>query len=335
MSQDSYGARDRPVKAFVTGAGALLGQGIIRSLRAATLEVRIVAADPSPQSVGLYWADTAHTIPMAKDPNYLDRFKQILAQEQPDIVFIGTDVELPILAPYRHALEQEFRTHIIISSPQIIATADDKWLTYKFLKNNDFPYPETCLPGGEQKLIEAVGFPLIVKPRVGARSVGVHLVHTPDELQKALAAVEKPVIQEYVGDYESEYTAGAICFNGKCLASIVMRRHLRDGNTYRAFVDDFPELNDTVRCLAESLNAYGPANFQFRLDRSGVVKLFEINARFSGTTPFRALAGFNEVEMVVRSILCGEPVTQPDIEPITVLRYWEEFVIRSEDKLTL
>ena len=37
-------------------------------------------------------------------------------------------------------------------------------------------------------------------------------------------------------------------------------------------------------------------NFQLRLDAAGVPKLFEINARFSGTTPFCAELGMNPVE---------------------------------------
>src|SRR3546814_995014 len=76
-----------------------------------------------------------------------------------------------------------------------------------------------------------------------------------------------------------------------------MRRDLRDGNTYRAYVADYPELNDQVRMLGRALQPHGPANFQFRTDADGTPCVFEINARFSGTTPLRAMAGFNEVEM--------------------------------------
>jgi len=107
----------------------------------------------------------------------------------------------------------------------------------------------------------------------------------------------------------------------------VMRRDLRDGNTYRAYVDTYPELNHQVHRLAEALGAYGPANFQFRVDRSGSAKVFEINARFSGTTPLRMRAGFNEVEMVIRRIVRGEPISQPEVSPMTIVRYLTETVI--------
>ena len=40
---------------------------------------------------------------------------------------------------------------------------------------------------------------------------------------------------------------------------------------------------------------YGPCNFQFRLDSFGIPRVFEINARFSGTTYMRTLSGFDEV----------------------------------------
>jgi carbamoyl-phosphate synthase large subunit len=105
-----------------------------------------------------------------------------------------------------------------------------------------------------------------------------------------------------------------------------MRRELRDGNTYRAFVDDYPELNRAVRTWTETLKPRGPVNFQFRLD-GGRPKVFEINARFSGTTPLRAHAGFNEVEMVLRHVLGGENEPPPAIKRLTILRHWSETVV--------
>jgi carbamoyl-phosphate synthase large subunit len=83
--------------------------------------------------------------------------------------------------------------------------------------------------------------------------------------------------------------------------------------------------------MGGALNPLGPANFQFRIDRSGRVKVFEINARFSGTTPLRAIAGFNEVEMCLRRLLLGEPVAEPCVEEMVLLRHWSETVLRPHD----
>ena len=113
-----------------------------------------------------------------------------------------------------------------------------------------------------------------------------------------------------------------------------MRRDLRDGNTYRAYVEAFPELNVEVRRMAEALGAHGPANFQFRLDAQGRAKVFEINGRFSGTTPLRMRAGFNEVEMVLRRILRGEPIKQPSVRPMMILRHFTETVVPAGEELS-
>ncbi len=318
------------MKILVTGAGALLGQGIMRSLNNSPLKPYIIAVDPSPLSVGLYWADEAHLVPMATRPDYMDVMRKIIAASRPDVVLIGTDVELLIFAQHRQALEQEFGTRILVSRPEVIEIADDKWKTAQYLQQHGFPFPDSCLPGDEAALVQRRGFPLIVKPRVGARSVGVQLVRTPEQLAQAIAQTQQPVIQQHLGDDESEYTAGALCFGEACL-SIVMRRHLRDGNTYRAFVVEDAMLNQFVCQVARRLQPDGPINFQFRLDQ-GVPKIFEINARFSGTTPLRALAGFNEVEMALRYLIHGEPLLQPQVQPVTLLRYWSETVLPS-DKL--
>jgi carbamoyl-phosphate synthase large subunit len=314
------------VKILVTGAGALLGQGIIKSLRKSSLDVHIVGVDPSPLSAGLYWCDSAHIVPMANDPSYLDRVTDILAQERPDCVLIGTDVELALFSRERGNLESSFSTRVLVSDPAVIEIADDKFLTYRFLARSGFPCPRTCLPGEEADLVSDVGFPLVVKPRHGARSVGVVVAGNDEQLTRAIETTDDAVIQELVGTDETEYTAGTLRFDGCECLSIVMRRDLRDGNTYRAYVDSSAELNASVREMAEALRSLGPANFQFRVVE-GEAKVFEINARFSGTTPQRALAGFNEVELSLRKILFGEEICQPIVSPLVVLRYWDEIAL--------
>ncbi len=315
------------MKILVTGAGAVLGQGIIRSLRDCTLDVTVIAADPSPLSAGLYWTEHRHLIPMAKDPEFIPRVEELLERERPDAVIPGTDVELQAFASQRTEWETRFATHVVVSSSGVVRIADDKYLTFTFLRDRGFPVPDSCLPGDEDALVERVGFPLIVKPRIGARSVGVVKVNDRAALSRAIAEGTGVVIQECVATDGDEYTAGTLVFDGRCDASIVMRRDLRDGNTYRAYVDAYPELDAQVRRMAEALGSHGPANFQFRVDRDGLAKVFEINARFSGTTPFRMRAGFNEVELTLRHLIHGAPIRQPPIRRMTILRHFEETVV--------
>lgn len=317
------------MKILVTGAGAVLGQAVIKSIKSSSLKATIIAVDPSPLAVGLYWTDKHYLVPMANDPEYIDKIFEIIDIEKPDIILIGTDVELFIFSDYRDKIEKEYGTKVLVSPRSVIEIADDKWLTYEFLKNNGFDYPESCLPGDEKELIDKVGFPLIVKPRVGARSVGVSKVNNINELQKALSEVENPIIQECVGTEDDEYTAGVVVFDRKAKTSIVMKRDLRDGNTFRAYAEPYSDVNKYIEKVAEKLNVYGPANIQYRISEDKV-KIFEINSRFSGTTYFRALSNLNEVEMCLEYLLGNKEILQPEIKHVKILRYYDEIVIPIE-----
>ncbi len=321
------------MKVLITGAGALLGQGIIRALRNSDLDATIVAVDPDPLAAGLYWADAAYLVPWATEPDFLECIERIFASERPDVVLVGTDVELTLFAQHRERLEKTYNLKLVVSPEHVVHIAEDKWLTYQFLRELRLDYPASCLPGDEDLLIAEVGFPLIVKPRIGCRSIGVSIVHNREQLMRMVQADPGCLIQECVATPDDEYTAGALVFDGKCDATIVMRRQLRDGNTYQAFVNDYTELNQQVKILAEKLKVHGPVNIQFRLDGDRM-KVFEINARFSGTTPLRVHAGFNEVEMVVRHVMEQKPIIQPVIKPITILRHWSETVVSNDALLT-
>ena len=134
-------------RVLVTGAGSLLGQGIIKSLRMADTQYEIVAVDPDPRSVGLYWADRAHLVPLARDPAFLESIYQIIDRERPQIVLVGTDVELMALSNSKSEIDSTFDTQVIVSPKDVIQIADDKWLTYQFLAGHEFPAIQSALPG--------------------------------------------------------------------------------------------------------------------------------------------------------------------------------------------
>ncbi len=78
--------------------------------------------------------------------------------------------------------------------------------------------------------------------------------------------------------------------------------------------------------IARALNVEGTCNLQFRV-RDGRPVVFVINTRFSGTTPLRALFGFDEVHAMLDHTLCGEPI--PDAVPRAgvVLRAWSDLFV--------
>ena len=295
-------------RVLITGAGAVLGQEIFQSLKYTCClpDLFIGFTDPSPHAVGLHWADSSHLLPLADHDDYIDILVDILKENSYQVLIPGTDVELPKISRFRDYIESMSGCKVIISPSSIIDIANEKYLTSVFMEENGFLPPKSwSLESLSSEHIDDLPYPLIVKPRDGARSKGVVRVECPSELTHALSLTNFPVVQECIGSNDDEFTAGTITFDGKCFGSILLKRTLRDGNTWTASVDNDESLQYAVARIAETLNPFGPCNFQFRLDQYGNPRVFEINARFSGTTYMRTLAGFDEVAMCINYALNG------------------------------
>jgi len=309
---------------LITGVGGGVGQSIIKSLQES--QFRLIGVDGETLGTGLYTVDKAYRVPYAHDPGYVDRLLEICKSEKCSLIFPGLDAELfPIAA---HASQfTELGATPVVSTADVIRTGDNKYATALFLQKHGFPAPRTRLV--TDNFLDKLGFPFVLKPlEGGARSQGVYIIQEEQELKFRLSTIDNDnyVAQEYIeGD---EYTCGSINFDGSCHGVIVMRRILRDGDTYKAFVHNDAHLENFVREVAESLKPYGPCNFQLRV-RDGVPYIFEINPRCSGTTFSRTLAGFNEPLMTAEYLLMGKkPIFK--IREATIFRYWKEILIEND-----
>ena len=84
-----------------------------------------------------------------------------------------------------------------------------------------------------------------------------------------------------------------------------------------------------VREMAIALNPFGSVNFQLRLENKQPIT-FEINARSSGTTIMRALAGFNEIETIIKYLIFNERKILKAQKNGVFLRRWDELFISWE-----
>lgn len=319
---------------IVTGAGALLGQGILRLLQIADFDKKIFTADPDPRSTGHWLGDFALTIPKVTSENYIDEIIKIIKKHTIDAILVGTDVELPILAKHKDAFLKQYNCKVIVSNSEVITIANDKFLTAAFLKQNNFPYPFSVMANKMENLIEIekkFGFPLFAKPVDGARSLGIKKIENNEELFEIYDPKSNLVVQQYIPDELGEFTSGCIVIDGKCAAIVTLKRDLRDGNTYRAYRDDQTSIYDEfIIPIAEKLNPDGPVNFQFRI-LNGKPIIFEINGRFSGTTPLRHFFGFNEVEAILKNYFFLTEIQIPKLRNGIVMRAWSDIFVEESD----
>lgn len=308
---------------LVTGVGGGVGQSIIKSLQ--NTPHTVIGVDGEVLGTGLYAVAKAYKIPYANAPGYIERLLDICKKENCCLLFPGLDAELSILSQNIYRFK-EIGTTPVVSSPEIIATCDDKLLTSRFLITHKFNAPMTFSTTDD--IFQHLTFPMILKPRKGgARSKGVFIVSNERELIYRLSTVDisNYIAQEYLeGD---EYTCGSVNFGGCCYGIIIMRRILRDGDTYKAFIIVNPDISNYVKTVAETLKPFGPCNFQLRI-RDGQPYIFEINPRCSGTTHCRTLAGFNEPLMTINYLLYND-IPLYKIQKMSFLRYWSELIVEN------
>lgn len=324
----------KKIRIGITGTGSLIGQAIIKSVRAASSlsgRVSMTGFDYFANTVGSHWVQSHFLLPdllkrSVSTGQWLSSLMEAIEKDGIEVLFPGVDFELKPLAINRELIREKTGCEVMVSSPKVIRIADDKYLTYKFLKANSLARPKTFLPDetGSREII----FPCILKPRIGARARDVFIIKDRKDLRRKLAQVNNPLIQELVGTPEAEYTCGAICLEGDPMQLITLRRTLKDGNTDTVWLskDNPAVVHDYVRRVAAALKPYGACNFQLRLGSDGQPRLFEINARHSGTTYMRALLGFNEVEYLLRRHM-GMPPPAFDLRDGCVKRYSEEMIV--------
>lgn len=315
----------------VTGVGGGVGQSILKSLQGT--EYNVVALDGEPLGAGLFSAKSAYLIPYANSHNYIDRLLEICKRENISLLFPGLDAELMPLSLHRDAFKA-IGTTVVVSRPEVINISDDKQETYDKLTDAGITVPFTTSPVGYDPVPSE--FPLILKQKVGgARSKNVYVVKNLAEwkliIEKIGQHISDFIVMEYIEG--EEYTCGTVNLGESCRGVIVMKRILRDGDTHKCFTENNEIVENEVRRAVEAIKPFGACNVQLRL-KGNKPYIFEINARCSGTTAARTLSGFNEPKMIADYLLKGLEPEYRIIEQ-TILRYWKEIVVETQNVLTL
>ena len=317
---------------LVTGVGDTVGQGLVKTARQSALPCRVLGTDRDEFSVGLQWVDAGFVLPHCARPEaYLAEMRRICADEGVKLILPGSETELELLSRHAAALRAETGAIVVASAPDVLGIALDKWATCQFLERNGLNFPRYARADSAEeieRLIEAVGFPLIAKPLRGTGARGLVKIGCLNDLGPVRAAGAAMVVQEYLQPDEEEYSVEVYTLkDGRQPGAICYRRgQLIAGDTYKAQVMPHAAAQAEAQAVAAALGAAGPCNVQLRVTTRGPVT-FEINPRFSGGVSMRAHFGYNVVEMAIRDLVRDEPVPPLKITSGRALRFWEELYL--------
>jgi carbamoyl-phosphate synthase large subunit len=322
---------------LVTGVSQnSVGHQIVKSLLLYRDLYRIIGSNKNGARKSDYYIDAFETLPHSSKPDYIYKLIELCKKNNVSAIFPGSEEELILISREANLIEQNGIKPIILNYETVNLCLNKNSLT-KAMEDLHIPHPSSIRIDSKTDLDSIELYPLVLKPERGSGSKGVIIVQSVKELKSLvpiwLENYGELVGQEYIESTSGEYTVGVITdtFDGLVRNSIIMKRSIMDGighgskvvNKFRSkikepflvlssgisqgiFIEE-KSISSQIETSILNLGVKGVVNVQCRI-QDGVVKIFEINPRFSGTTFGRALCGYNEPHLLLQRILNEIPI---------------------------
>ena len=282
---------------------------------------KTVVADPSPLAPAQYAAQVRTAVPMIDDPGYVPALERLCEQHAVGAVLPLTDLDIEILARAR----EDGSLPALVPSVEVARATYDKYEAHLLLTRHSLPSPPTALPGDD---LDALRYPVMVKPRRGSGARSIHLAHDPAQARFFADYVTEPtMIQRAMNGPELSIDClGDL--DGRCLNAIPRTMlESRGGESIKGQVVRDEELTELGRRTMEALRIRGPATIQVFRDPEIGLGITDVNTRFGGAFPapvYAALPGRTYPELIVR-LAAGEEIV-PHVgefrEGMTFTRYY-------------
>ena len=293
---------------------------------------KVVATDMQLTAPALQVADVKLQVPAVYDPEYVNITLNICKEQKIDALISLNDLELPILAENKAKFEA-LGVKVIVSDPQVIDIAFDKYKTAQWVESLGLVAPKTYVRLEDVKKALAEGeieFPLFMKPRWGSGSIGLESIADMEELDiyynLLMKKIKKTILatasvgNEYIMIQEkltgNEFGLDIMNdLNGKNVAvSVKQKLAMRAGETDKAVTVDLPEVREMGRKIGEALGHIGNLDVDIMQRADGAYCVLELNPRFGGGYPFSYEAGVNMPKAIIQWVK-GEEVDPAILQP--------------------
>lgn len=288
---------------------------------------RVVASNMIADTAGMHAADIAVTTPPAYSDDYAPAILEICRRHDIRLLCSLHDLDVLVLSRHRQALAAQ-GTVAMLPTPEWGALALDKLACTRVLQAQGVPVPWTTTD--RDAACDAVRqgrlrFPLVVKARAGFGSLGLAVCHDQAELDRAWRAADEQVARSVVGRFvamdegervliQQHLSGRELCvgivndLQGRHHAHFVCEVHeMRAGESDRATSVDPAAVGDLPARISAITRHPGIWGLDC-LDDEGVLRVIDLNPRFSGDYPFHHLAGAD----VPRALLAWVDGQAPD-----------------------
>lgn len=317
---------------LVTGIGAIIGYGILKSLGNDRDNLTVIGLDKNQHIYAKNLCDVFIKKPEFEDNvnEYIDFWNEIIIKYNITAIFPSIDIDISFFNKHRAIFDKKVK--LVLNDKDLIALCSDKLIFYDFLKKIDKNYLiPTILPISLEEAFEELGnLPYILKPRNGSGSQDIIKIEDKLDFEYWTKKHKNYLLQKYVGSDSEEYTVGVFGIGyGNIHESIIILKRIlsREGNTKQAKVVENINILKATKELSKILKPIGPTNFQFRIDKNKVY-LLEVNPRFSSSNSLRTLFGYNDTKMSIEYYLENKIPDKQNIKSGMAIRYLEDYLIQ-------
>jgi len=315
------------VRVLVTGAGGPAAIAVFRALQDDPT-VTLLAADMDPWAAGLYLVapEDRVVVPAGLSPGFVGTLLAECVTRGVDLLVPTVDCELEPVARAAARFEAA-GVRLLLPPPAVLAVTLDK-LALATACADVVRVPRTESAATTDPL--SWTYPVIVKPRRGAGSRGVAVVHAADDLV-ARDLGDDMLVQEFLPG--EEYSVDVLADpTGRVVAAVPrVRQRVDSGVSVAGYTVLDHELEAFAVAVVEALGLPFVSNVQIRRDGDGRPSLLEINPRVPGSLALTVAAGVDMARLAVDA-LRGRPL--PDRmthRPVAMVRYLADHVVELDD----
>ena len=286
---------------------------------------KIIGTNCIADTPGMHAADIPIVVPRAAAPDYLPTMLGICKKHKVKLLFSLHDLEASFLAKERDQFEA-IGTKLMMPAYEHLRVCLDKYALVKCLLAHGLAAPKTILGNESVKASlasKSLCYPLVIKPRFAAGSIGLSVATSDEELTACLeqcrqALENSPFRDAVIYDTDApimvqqkvdgqEYGLDILNnLEGEFVACFVIRKAgMRGGETDAAETVHSPMLEELGQSISQILKHPGLIDVDVIVqdDRPHVI---DLNPRFGGHYPFAHMGGANAPAAIV-AWMKGEP----------------------------
>ena len=288
---------------------------------------KILVADVVNTAPALYAGDAHFIIPKFQEDHCLEAMLAICQENHVDAVIPLIDPEVRFYAKNINQFLAK-KIKVMISNPDAINVATNKWYSYQFFKEHDIPTPLTFM---DKKDVQS--YPVMVKPISGSASQSIFVIQDHNGLRDISRFDHGYIFQEFIeGD---EITVDVIGDGeGNVVATCQrMRLKTRAGEIERGITIYDAGIDKHIKKIVFLLKPWGLINIQLFKNQLGNFYFLEMNMRMGGGNPLTYKAGIN-IPRILKQLINNEYVHSKTLygaADLCMLRFDEAFYFTKEE----